>query len=114
MSCCGQEPLDDTFQRFVRPVRFVVSATSVPSGDSTAPSMIRVTNRSSTGTGFALGPWVELTDFGSVICRSLGPEIAAAINVSANTTPKLRSSLIGQPPSGSIGSQQNENVKWSG
>src|SRR5438552_412518 len=72
----GQLPSAATFHRFARPVSVVLSSISLPSGDQAASKIWRVKNRSSTGTGLALEFCAEVTDLGSVICRSFGPDAA--------------------------------------
>src|SRR6266849_6788431 len=71
-SCSGQPPLDATFHRFIRPVRFVVKTISRPSGDHAGLVMLRLKKRSSTGTGLASAFRAEVMLAGSVIVRSSG------------------------------------------
>src|SRR5947207_6131533 len=71
-SCTGHPPVDDTFQTFRRPVRFVEKAISFPSGDHDGSIVFRLTKRSSIGTGRALTLRGEVTVAGSVIARSSG------------------------------------------
>src|SRR5689334_15682436 len=75
--CTGQPPVAFTFHTLKRPVRLVEKMMDWPSGDQEAEFTPRVKKRSSTGMGLALGLVGAVTDLGSVIWRSAGPDAKA-------------------------------------
>src|SRR5437588_214246 len=54
----------------------IMHAMDLPSADQAASEMMRPKNRSSTGIGLAFGFCAAVTELGSVIWRSDGPETA--------------------------------------
>src|SRR5436305_1833771 len=91
-SWVGSPPEARTFHRFRRPLVLAVNTISWPSGDHDPPVTMRVSNRSSIATGFALGFCAEATVFGSVAVRLSGPEVAASRDIAAASSRMVRNS----------------------